>query len=125
MEAQPSGGAIVNIGDWAIERPYENFAPYFVSKGAIPTLTRMLAVELSARNPRIRVNAILPGPVLLPETMSPQERRQVVDATLAKSEGSPADVAEAVLLLLENPFITGVCLPVDGGRTIYSRPSHA
>ncbi len=125
MAAQPAGGAIVNVGDWAIERPYENFAPYFVSKGAIPTLTRMLAVELAARNPRVRVNAILPGPVLLPEQMGPQERQQVIASTLAKSEGSPDDVAAAVLVLLENPFITGVCLPVDGGRTIYSRPAHA
>ena len=124
MVAQPTGGAIVNIGDWAIERPYENHAAYFLSKGAIPTMTRMLAVELAARNPRVRVNAILPGPVLLPEALSQAEREQSIAGTLAKRVGTPADVALAVVLLLENTFITGVCLPVDGGRTIYSRLSH-
>jgi pteridine reductase len=65
MVAQPEGGSIVNIGDWAIARPYLNYAAYFPSKGAIPTLTRTFAVELGTRNPRVRVNAILPGPVLL------------------------------------------------------------
>jgi pteridine reductase len=120
MAAQSSGGAIVNIGDWAIERPYLNYAAYFVAKGAIPTLTRALAVELAHRNPRVRVNAVLPGPVLLPTEMSAAERQRVIEATLAKREGSPRDVADAVRFLLQNTFVTGVCLPVDGGRSIYS-----
>jgi pteridine reductase len=63
MAEQESGGAIITFGDWAIERPYPGYAPYFVSKGAIPTLTRTLAVELANLNPRIRVNCIHPGPV--------------------------------------------------------------
>ena len=120
MVAQEEGGSIVNIGDWAIERPYRNFVAYFAAKGSIPTLTRAMAVELASRNPRVRVNAILPGPVLLPDDMTAAERREVIDATLVKREGSPGDIARAVLFLLESPFITGVCLPVDGGRTIYS-----
>lgn len=120
MVAQESGGAIVNIGDWAVARPYLNYSAYFAAKGGIPTLTRDLAVELGTRNPGVRVNAVLPGPVLLPEAMSPQERQQVIAATLAKREGTPHDVASAVAFLLENTFVTGVCLPVDGGRTIYA-----
>ena len=59
MVRQPEGGAIVLVGDWAIARPYLTHAAYFASKGAIPTLTRTLAVELGSRNPAIRVNAIL------------------------------------------------------------------
>jgi len=51
MSEQPQGGAIVNIGDWAVERPYKNYGAYFISKGAIPSLTRMLAVELA---PKVR-----------------------------------------------------------------------
>ena len=68
MAGQPSVGAIVNIGDWAVARPYPAYSAYFPSKGAIPTLTRMFAVELSQRNPLVRVNAILPGPVVFPGT---------------------------------------------------------
>lgn len=120
MVGQSGGGAIVNIGDWAIARPYLNHAAYFAAKGAIPTLTRDLAVELAARNPRVRVNAVLPGPVLLPESMTAAERQAVIGATLVKREGTPTDLAQAVLFLIDNTFITGVSLPVDGGRSIYA-----
>lgn len=120
MVEQPQGGAIVNVGDWAIARPYRDYAAYFAAKGSIPTLTRTFAVELGLRNPRVRVNAILPGPILLPEAMSDAERQATIGATLVKREGSPHDVALAVLFLLESTFITGSCIPVDGGRTIYS-----
>ena len=94
-----------------------NYAAYFAAKGAIPTLTRALAVELAHRNPRVRVNAVLPGPVSLPTEMTAAERQRVIEATLAKREGSPRDVADAVVFLLQNTFVTGVCLPVDGGRS--------
>ncbi len=120
MVAQSSGGAIVNIGDWAIARPYLQHAAYFASKGAIPTLTRTFAIELAARNPRVRVNAVLPGPVLIPADISARERSEAIQGTLLKREGNPQQVADAVLFLLANDFITGVSLPVDGGRSICS-----
>lgn len=120
MTRQSTGGAIVNIGDWATVRPYVDYSAYFPSKGAIPTLTRTLAVELARRNPRVRVNAILPGPVLLPDDMSPSERAASIAGTLLQREGTPQDVARAVAFLLESDFVTGVCLPVDGGRSIFS-----
>jgi pteridine reductase len=115
MREQAQGGAIVNIGDWATERPYREYAAYFISKGAIPTLTRTFAVELA---PKVRVNAVLPGPVLLPETVSEADRRRAVKGTLLGRAGTPENVALAVMALFENDFITGVCLPVDGGRTL-------
>lgn len=118
MTAQPEGGSIVTIGDWAVHRPYADYAAYLVAKGAIPTLTRTLAVELAARNPAVRVNCILPGPVLFPPDMPEHERREAVAGTLVKREGRPEHVAHAVLFLIENDFVTGACLPVDGGRTI-------
>jgi len=118
MAAQPEGGVIVTIGDWAIERPYPNYFAYFVSKGAIPTLTRALAVELARENPRIRVNAVLPGPVMLPENLSQPEVQGAVAGTLLKRPGRPENVAQAVLSFIDNDYVTGVCLPVDGGRTI-------
>lgn len=120
MTKQPEGGTIVNIGDWAVARPYLDYAAYFPSKGAIPTLTRTFAVELASRNPRVRVNAILPGPVMLPAELSPAEREEAVRGTLVKREGTPEHVAHAAWFLIWNDFVTGVCIPVDGGRTICS-----
>jgi pteridine reductase len=118
MIRQPEGGVIVTIGDWATRRPYLNYAAYFASKGAIPTLTRALAIELARRNPKVRVNCILPGPVMLPEDLSAAEVKGAVAGTLLRRAGRPENVAQAVVFLVENDFVTGVCLPVDGGRTI-------
>lgn len=115
MTEQSSGGAIVNIGDWAVARPYRDYAAYFASKGAIPTLTRAFAVELA---PKVRVNAVLPGPVLMPDDLPQQVRERAVKGTLLGRAGRPEHVADAVVFLAGNDFITGVCLPVDGGRTI-------
>jgi pteridine reductase len=125
MTRQAEGGSIITFGDWATTRPYINYAGYFPSKGAIPTLTRCLAVELGTRNPRVRVNCILPGPVMLPPDLPAAEREQAINATLVKREGRPENVAQAVLHFIENDFLTGVCLPVDGGRTVYACDSEA
>ncbi len=123
MVRQAEGGVIVNFGDWATVRPYRHHAAYFASKGAVEALTRSLAVELGTRNPRVRVNAVLPGPVLLPEHLGPEEKQRAIDSTLLRCEGGAQSVVQAVLALVDNPFLTGVCLPVDGGRTIYC-PEH-
>ena len=120
MVQQNEGGSIINLGDWAEARPYLNYAAYFPSKGAMGALTRSLAVELGTRNPRVRVNCILPGPVMLPLDLPEDERRKAIDATLVKREGRPENIAQAVLFFIDNDFVTGVCLPVDGGRTVYA-----
>jgi pteridine reductase len=119
MVRQETGGAIVTVGDWAVARPYPDYAAYFPSKGAIPALTRSLAVELARRNPQVRVNCVLPGPVMLPPDLDPADREAAISGTLVKREGRPEHVAHAVLFFLENDFVTGACLPVDGGRTIH------
>lgn len=121
MVKQATGGSIVTFGDWATARPYLNYAAYFPSKGAIGALTRSFAVELAARNPRVRVNCLEPGPVMLPPELSAAERNEAIAGTLVQREGTPQHIAQAVIHLLENDFITGTCLPVDGGRTIASR----
>jgi pteridine reductase len=120
MARQDEGGLIVNVGDWAEVRPYLGYAAYFPSKGAVTAITRCLAVELAHRNPNVRVNAILPGPVMLPPELTDEEKRGAVNGTLVKREGSPNNIAQAVLSFLDNDFVTGACLPVDGGRTIYA-----
>lgn len=120
MVDQPSGGAIVNIGDWATVRPYLDHAAYFPSKGAIEAMTRSLAVELGHRNPRVRVNCLLPGPVLLADSVPLARRERIARGVLAGRVGTPREVAHAVRFLCENPFVTGIVLPVDGGRSIFA-----
>ena len=120
MTKQDSGRAIVNIGDWAMARPYRDFLPYSISKGTIESCTRALAVELAHRNPRVRVNAVMPGPIQLADGISSERQAKIVQSSLLKRAGTSDDLAQAVLFLATSPFITGVCLPVDGGRTIWS-----
>jgi NAD(P)-dependent dehydrogenase (short-subunit alcohol dehydrogenase family) len=110
------GGVIVNIADWAGLRPYADYIPYCVSKAALLCLNTALAKALA---PDIRVNAVMPGPVMLPPGTTRKQAEAVRKATLVKRLGSPEDVARAVLYLVESgDFITGAALPVDGGRLI-------
>lgn len=118
MAEQATGGSIITVGDWAIERPYPDHLAYFISKGAIPAMTRALAVDLAGRNPKVRVNCIHPGPLLFPPGLSEAERQQIKDASLLKKADCPEAFHQAVKFLIDNEFVTGVCLPVDGGRTI-------
>jgi pteridine reductase len=109
-------GKIVHFADWSAERPYPDYLPYHVSKAGIICLTKALAKELA---PRVQVNAIAPGPVLLPPEYTARERRQVAKATLVKRIGSPQDIVNSVLYLVEgSDFVTGHTLMVDGGRLI-------
>lgn len=120
MVDQPTGGRLVLVGDWAVARPYRDFSAYFVGKGAIETLVRSMAVELASRNPNVHVNGILPGPVMLDPSVSAQRAEKILQSSLVKRHGRPEDVAQAAYFLATQSFITGVCLPVDGGRTIYA-----
>ena len=61
---------------------------------------------------------VLPGPVLVPDTISEEDRRRAIAGTLLKRAGRPENVALAVVALLENDYITGVCLPVEAGRLL-------
>lgn len=109
-------GKIVNIADWAGKRPYIDYMPYCISKAGLLCLNTALAKALA---PEVQVNAVLPGPVMLPEDFTPKMREAVVRATLVKRIGTPEDVARAVVFLIEgSEFITGAELTVDGGRLI-------
>ena len=113
-----AGGRIVLVSDWAVHRPYLDYIPYFAAKGAVEALTRALAVELA---PKVQVNCIAPGPVLLPTDVGERERQSITRKTLLQRLGTPDDIAAAVVYLLEGgDYVTGTILPVDGGRTLAS-----
>ena len=78
-------------------------------------LTRVMAVELA---PAIRVNAIAPGTVLLPDGASKAKRQWAEDNSLLKRIGSPEDVAKTVVFLIEMDFATGAVYFMDGGRSL-------
>ena len=108
-------GKIVNIADWSGLRPYKNYAPYCASKGGLITLTKSLARDLA---PNVQCNAVAPGPVLPPPDMTEEEKTAVAKQTALGRWGSPHDIACAVAFLIENDFINGTVLVVDGGRSI-------
>jgi pteridine reductase len=114
-----SRGAIVNITDIHAERPLKRFPVYCIAKAGLAGLTRSLAVELA---PEVRVNAVAPGPIQWPESVDfdAVERSAIIDHTLLKRVGAPADVARTVVFLLaEAPYVTGQILAVDGGRSAH------
>lgn len=110
------GGKIINIADWAGVRPYRDYLPYCVSKAGVIALTKALAKELA---PKIQVAAVAPGPILPPTRMGNESRRRVASRVPLQRWGSPQDVANTVLFLLEGTdFITGSTVFVDGGQLI-------
>jgi pteridine reductase len=116
MKRRNRSGKIILFADWAAIRPYADYLPYCVSKAGVICLAKSLAKALG---PRVQVNAIAPGPVLLPADMTEGERRAVVNATVVKRIGGPQDIVNSVLFLVEgSDFITGHTLVVDGGRLI-------
>ncbi|HUA35453.1 MAG TPA: SDR family oxidoreductase [Candidatus Binataceae bacterium] len=114
MRAQ-GAGKIINIGDWAGIRPYNNYLPYTVSKSGLVGLTRALAKALA---PNIQVNCVALGPVLAPEEYDKEAIARMAAATLVKKMGTPADVVNAVMYLCATDFATGSTIVLDGGRLI-------
>lgn len=109
-------GKIVNIGDWAGIRPYNNYLPYTVSKAGLIGLTRALAKALA---PEVQVNCVALGPVMPPDDYDSAEIEGLRKATLTKTLGSPDDVAAGVLFFCEgSDFATGSTLMLDGGRLL-------
>ncbi len=108
-------GAIVNLACVSGLRAWGRFIPYSASKAAVISLTQGFAAALA---PEVRVNAVAPGPILPAEDSTVERDHGAAQTTLLKRWGSPADIASAVLLLATSPWLTGVVLPVDGGRSI-------
>src|SRR5262249_17536897 len=112
-------GRIVLFGDWSSEAAVSrHYGRYIVSKAAVPTLTKVLALELGSRSPGVTVNALLPGPTIPPEGHDPADVKMVERQTVLGSWVGAEEVARAVLFLVASERITGSALRVDGGRAI-------
>jgi NAD(P)-dependent dehydrogenase (short-subunit alcohol dehydrogenase family) len=113
------GGRIVTFSDWvaASARPrYKGYLSYYVAKAGVKAFTEALALEVA--KDQILVNAIAPGPILAPPGTSDEALRAVERATPLGRWGGAAEIAKAVLLLVESDFITGETIRVDGGRHV-------
>ena len=111
-----NSGAIINITDAHIDKPLQGYCVYSQTKAALTMQTKALACEFA---PMVRVNAAAPGAIIWPEhanALSEAQQQKIIAKTPLKQHGSPEFIAQAVLALVENKFITGQTLCVDGGR---------
>jgi pteridine reductase len=108
-------GAIVNIADLAAFESWPAYVPHGITKAGVVQMTRSLARVLA---PRVRVNAVAPGAVLLPDNWDEESRDHLIETTPLRRLGSPDDVARAVVYLVEADYVTGDTLLVDGGRHV-------
>lgn len=109
-------GKIINISDVSSETIWPNYIPYCVSKAGVVSITKGLAKALA---PKVLVNCIEPGTVLLAENYDKEEENNLIRQTPLNRIGSPEDIANTVLFLIEgSDFITGSTIKVDGGRSL-------
>lgn len=111
-------GCIINITDIHAEKPLQDYAVYVQTKAALKMQTEALA---RAYAPEIRVNAVAPGAIMWPEgqnALSSSLQHKICSKTPLKCHGDPQWIADAVLSLIQNAFVTGQTLRVDGGRSL-------
>jgi NAD(P)-dependent dehydrogenase (short-subunit alcohol dehydrogenase family) len=114
---------IINIADIAAQRPPAGFSVYCASKAALIAATKSLAKELS---PDFTVNAVAPGIINWPfdfaqgrhKDVTAKQKKKILAHIPAGRTGRPEEVAGAVKFLIENDYITGQIISIDGGRTI-------
>jgi len=117
--AKAGGGSIILLGSAAGLRGCLGALAYGVVKGALPQFARALARELADRN--IRVNCVAPGIVRTPfqDFLTPEQTANNIQNRIPlHREGKPEDVADAIAMLVQNEFITGENLVIDGGMTM-------
>jgi len=109
------GGLIVNITDVGAQKTWSRYPSYTVSKAALESLTKILARALA---PKIRVNAIAPGFVLQSDIVSEEEWQRLINRIPLKRPARSEEIASALEFLLENEYITGQTIVVDGGYSL-------
>lgn len=118
LKANDAQKDIVHITDINAENPTAKFDIYCTTKAGLHNLTIVQAKKFA---PDIQVNAIAPGPVLFSDLHTEQVRQQTLEETLLAREGGAEPVYQALKSILENSFITGASIPVDGGRRLAKR----
>lgn len=113
-ELKKNYGSIVNITDAMVIRGMEKFPIYSIAKGGLETITKSLARKLA---PEIRVNGVAPGAILWPEQNPDPDEKILMNIPLGRI-GSAEDISSAVFHLVENKYITGQIIRVDGGRSL-------
>jgi NAD(P)-dependent dehydrogenase (short-subunit alcohol dehydrogenase family) len=108
-------GVILNITDLSAFQVWPGYAHHAASKAGLVSLTKALALELA---PHVRVNAIAPGTVLLPENAPPEKVKWATDKSVLGRVGTPQDVAQTAIFLISNDFVTGSVYFIDGGRSL-------
>lgn len=110
-------GCVVNIVDIHADRPLKAYPVYSIAKAGLVMLTKALARELG---PEVRVNAVAPGAILWPEhDLDAAAKDYIIARTALKRQGTPHDIAQAVLFLIRDAgYISGHVLTVDGGRSL-------
>jgi NAD(P)-dependent dehydrogenase (short-subunit alcohol dehydrogenase family) len=103
------------MADLSAFQVWPGCAHHSASKAALVALTKVLALELA---PAIRVNAIAPGTVLLPDNADDAKQHWAIEKSALKRIGSPLDVARTIRYLIEEDFATGAVYFVDGGRSL-------
>lgn len=107
-----SEGAVVNVTDWKTQRPYLKHFSYMLTKGALDTFTLAAAAALA---PTIRVNAVALGPILPPAGKSGDYEQGLIDGVPLGRLGGVETVADAVVHLVQNHFVTGEIVRLTGG----------
>ena len=114
-------GTVVNLLDQRIWNPTPHFMSYTVSRAGLWMLTRTLAMALA---PRIRVNAIGPGPTLKADRQTEEQFEKQWRATPLKRSTDPKEIAETVRFLVGAPAVTGQMIALDGGEHLgYAQPT--
>jgi NAD(P)-dependent dehydrogenase (short-subunit alcohol dehydrogenase family) len=108
-------GLIVNLTDWAVDRPYPAYLAYYAAKAGLASLTSGLARALA---PEVRVNAIAPGAILPPEGADDAHVEAMRRAAPLLRMGGADSVVSTVMFLVGNDFVTGETITVDGGRSL-------
>lgn len=109
-------GCIVNMVDVHAKRPLQQHSVYCMAKAALAMMTMSLARDLA---PEVRVNGVAPGMIMWPDEGMPEKvQTSIINRVALKRAGSPENIAETILFILQNDYLTGQIIAVDGGRLL-------
>ena len=111
-----SNGCIVNLVDIHADKPLKNYPVYSMAKAANKMMVKALAKEYA---PVVRVNGIAPGCILWPENgLSEQDKTNIIGRIALAKQGHVNNIYQALKLVIENDYMTGQVIKVDGGRSL-------